>query len=295
MANTRTLGDLITGIRQRADMVGSTFVDDFELTDYVNQAVAELHNLLATTYEDYYVKASDPYTLPGTDSNVVLTGSINPTASTAVVGVGTKFLTELAVGVSILVSDETRIVDTIVNDTALTVTVAFTDTANDTTPEKIVPFGTLPSDFYKCLGVDLALGGRTHTLKAYMFNERNVLTSDMFYRIQGTKIVFLTEAATAGTATLWYIPEPAYFSPASPLVTTQVLGTVDPQIQRGYEEFIILDAAVKCLIKEESDAKTLIALREMARQRIEDVGSVRVPGSPYRIADAGVDLGRNLL
>lgn len=223
MANTRTLGDLIKSIRQRADMVGSSFVDDFELTDYVNQAVAELHNLLATTYEDYYVTASDPYTLPAN----------NP--------------------------------------------------------------GDLPTDFYKCLGVDLAVGGRTHTLKAYMFNERNVLTTDMFYRIQGDKIRFLAETATAGTATLWYIPEPTYFAIASPLVTTQVLGTVDPQIQRGYEEFIILDAAVKCLIKEESDAKTLIALREMARQRIEDVGSVRVPGSPYRITDAGVDLGRNLL
>jgi len=70
-------------------------------------------------------------------TNYVLTGSINPTASTSVVGVGTLFLSELQVGDYILVSGETRIVATIVDDTNLTVTVAFTDTANDATPEKV--------------------------------------------------------------------------------------------------------------------------------------------------------------
>lgn len=201
-------------------MEGSTFVGDTELAEYINQAMAELHNLLVTTYEDYYVKDPPPtYTLPAD----------NP--------------------------------------------------------------GDLPGDFYKCLGVDFTVGGRTHTLKPYMFNERNVPTGDLFYRIQGTEIRFLTETPTAGTATLWYVPEPTYFEIASTLDEDQTLSGVDPQIQRGYEEFIILDAAVKCLIKEESDAGTLIALRELARQRIEDVGSVRVPGSPYRIADAGLGLG----
>lgn len=84
-------------------------------------------------------------------SNVVLTGSINPTASTSVVGVDTLFLTELAEGISILVSGETRVVASITSNTTLTVTVAFSDVANDTSPEKIVfrtitvSGGTLPS------------------------------------------------------------------------------------------------------------------------------------------------------
>ena len=64
-----------------------------------------------------------------------LTGSIDPTASTTVVGVGTKFLTELSVGDEIVVSSETRIVTAIASDTSLTVSVATTNTANDTTPD----------------------------------------------------------------------------------------------------------------------------------------------------------------
>ena len=64
-----------------------------------------------------------------------LTGSINPTASTTVVGVGTKFLTELSIGDEIVVSSETRVVTAIATDLSLTVSVATTNTANDTTPD----------------------------------------------------------------------------------------------------------------------------------------------------------------
>jgi len=64
-----------------------------------------------------------------------LTGSIDPTASTTVVGVGTKFLTELSIGDEIVVSSETRIVTAIATNLSLTVSVATTDTANDATPD----------------------------------------------------------------------------------------------------------------------------------------------------------------
>ena len=67
---------------------------------------------------------------------VVLTGSIDPTASTAVVGVGTLFTTELAVGDRITVSGETRAVTAIADDTNLTVDTAFTDNLDDTSPER---------------------------------------------------------------------------------------------------------------------------------------------------------------
>jgi len=64
-----------------------------------------------------------------------LTGSINPTASTTVVGVGTKFLTELSIGDEIVVSSETRIVTAIATNLSLTVSVATTNTSNDATPD----------------------------------------------------------------------------------------------------------------------------------------------------------------
>ncbi|MCR4288715.1 MAG: flagellar hook-basal body complex protein [Candidatus Scalindua sp.] len=77
------------------------------------------------------VMTSGPYTVVGTGTTRVLTGSIDPTASTSVTGVGTAFTTELAVGDKINVNGEIRKVVTITSDTALTVDGAFTDTAAD--------------------------------------------------------------------------------------------------------------------------------------------------------------------
>lgn len=67
----------------------------------------------------------------------VLTGSINPTASTSVTGVGTLFTTELQIGDRITVSGETRTVTGITSNTALTVDTAFSDNGNDTSVDKL--------------------------------------------------------------------------------------------------------------------------------------------------------------
>lgn len=66
-----------------------------------------------------------------------LTGTIDPTASISVIGVGTLFLTELVVGDRIIVNSEERKVATIIDNLNLTVTTAFTDTANDLTPLRV--------------------------------------------------------------------------------------------------------------------------------------------------------------
>ena len=64
-----------------------------------------------------------------------LTGTIDPIADQTVTGVGTAFLTELSIGDEIVVSGETRIVESIASNTELEVTVATTNTANDLTPD----------------------------------------------------------------------------------------------------------------------------------------------------------------
>ena len=75
-----------------------------------------------------YIKLTDGATF-------TLTGSIDPTASTTVTGVGTLFLSEVSVGDEILVSAETRTVSAITSNTSLTVSSATSDNANDTSPD----------------------------------------------------------------------------------------------------------------------------------------------------------------
>ena len=75
-----------------------------------------------------YIKLTDGATF-------TLTGTIDPIADPTVTGVGTLFLSEVSVGDEIVVSGETRIVASIASNTSLEVTVATTNTANDTTPD----------------------------------------------------------------------------------------------------------------------------------------------------------------
>jgi len=74
-----------------------------------------------------------------TADQFVLTGSIDVTGTnTNVPGTNTLFTKELTIGDSILVTGETRIIESITSDTVATVTAAFgSDLANDTSPECI--------------------------------------------------------------------------------------------------------------------------------------------------------------
>lgn len=127
--------------------------------------------------------------------NVVLTGSIDPTASVNVVGVGTLFTTELQVGDSILVSGETRVVATIVDDTNLTVTVAFSDNLNDTSPEKVAAWD---KDYVTAQGV-VAVDMDAESIGQHKASLRKMLIDKMAHKRLGNEIA---DALEEGQVTL---------------------------------------------------------------------------------------------
>ena len=53
MPSPTTLQDLITLTRQESDMENSQFVTDTELTNYINNSLAEMDDIMVDTYEDY--------------------------------------------------------------------------------------------------------------------------------------------------------------------------------------------------------------------------------------------------
>ena len=223
--NEVTLAQLITRSRRRADQENSEFCTDEEVIDYINEAVAELHEMMVNEYELYYLKSTS-FSLPtGGD------GGDNVEA--------------------------------------------------------------LPTDFWKALGCDFGSGGVTRRIRRYMFQERNAYESPMlkqgymanvFFIIEGDNIRFIPESPPGGTVTLWYVPEPQKFTAE----TDVKLEAIDKALANGFERFIILDAAIKMLQKEESDTKVLMAEREGVRQRLMIVAKNRTPGESRAIADVKV-------
>ena len=304
--NSTTFGALLTQVRQRADMEGSTFVSDVEVRVWLNAALAELHDIMVLVFEDYYIN-STTYTLPGSDANLVLTGTIDPPlASVTITGVGTDFLNELAIGDKILVSGETRTVATITDSDTLTTDSTFSASVLDTSPEKVngIPFGTLPADFYKVVGVDFATGGTTHTVRPYSFRERNAYggnaailvgnSAALRYHIQDDKIKFIPTTSPTGTVTLHYIPECQQFRTGGEDDVVRV-NTKNKSVATGTQEYLVVSAAIKCLMKEESDVRMLLAEKADLQRRIEAAAPRKDAGHPHKIIDVSGGTRLNLL
>lgn len=157
----------------------------------------------------------------------------------------------------------------------------------------------LPSDLYKLRGIDVQHSSPNDWFDVPRFNlgERNSRSrsvnrlsrglTDVSYRIVGAQIQFLPEDQAAGVYRVWYVPR---------LTKLVADGDDTAGTTLDFEEYIIVDAAMKCLIKEESDVSALMAIKQQLLQRVlvmtanrdaavnEKVADVR-----YRVSDSRFD------
>lgn len=142
-------------------------------------------------------------------------------------------------------------------------TPSVTDGVNTTFP--------LPVDFYKGLGVDQLIGGRWVNVPPFSVAERNRVSS------------FAGQPPSSGIQfRLIYIPRPA------PMVNdSDVVDGV-----AGWEDYIVVRAAMKALAKEESDVSVLAGELAVLKQRIEAMAENRDAGNPPCGTDA---LGANAM
>lgn len=147
----------------------------------------------------------------------------------------------------------------------------------------------LPSDFYKLIGVDLGLTGNNNawvTIRKFDFISRNryvypqlantyLGVFNLRYRLVGNTLMFIPVPSGAQYIRMWYIPR----------LTTLVAPTDTCDGISGWTEYIICDAAIKCLQKEESDCSLLMAQKAALLKRIEDSGMNRDAGQPDSISN----------
>lgn len=143
------------------------------------------------------------------------------------------------------------------------------------TPHEFTTDGTnqnfaLPTTpaMFKLLGVDLQAQASSLwvTLKPLTFLERNSMG-----------LVNSPIPAAGQTLRLWYVPV---------LTALSADGDLTVDILNGWEEFIVVDAAMKAMAKEESDVSVLMARKQGLKTRLEGEAANRDAGSPTRINDA---------
>lgn len=162
-------------------------------------------------------------------------------------------------------------------------------------PDGITPFidssgsPIVPPPFYKLLGIDmgLALGDNAWvTLHKFNFISRNRfvypnLTStylgvfNLRYRVMGNNILFIPAPSGAQFLRIWYVPRMTQL-----LKDTDILDGVS-----GWTEYVVIDAAIKALQKEESDVSVLMVQKQAILDRIETTASNRDAGMPDTISN----------
>ncbi len=143
--------------------------------------------------------------------------------------------------------------------------------------------------FYKLMGLDCALNSTNNayvTLKRFDFIDRNKfvfpnITStplgvfNMQYRVMGSYVEMIPIPSAGQVLRLWYIPR-----------LTQLLSDTDiADGVSGWTEYMICDAAIKALQKEESDVSVLMAEKQALIARIQGSGMNRDASQPDTISN----------
>jgi len=143
--------------------------------------------------------------------------------------------------------------------------------------------------YYKLIGVDLGLNTAANgwvTVNKFNFIDRNRFVYpntastiygvfNLQYRVLGDKIEFIPTPTSGQPIRLWYVPRME-----SLLQDTDTLDGVS-----GWTEYVIIDAAIKILQKEESDVSVLQAQKQAMLARITQAAANRDAGQPDTISD----------
>lgn len=164
-----------------------------------------------------------------------------------------------------------------------------TGTIDPTYQAQVFP---LPPDFYKLMRCEVALNPadpnswitlrQFNAIQANLYNFPNVYTfygiTNLRYRLWGTNLQIVPIASAGQTIRIWYSPRPKQL-----LNDQDIIDCIS-----GFEEYIVVDACEKALIKEESfdQAQAFTLQKGALLQRITEAAENRNVSEPQTVSDS---------
>jgi hypothetical protein len=158
------------------------------------------------------------------------------------------------------------------------------------------------TDFYRPRGFDISFGQNiVITARPFMWSERNrykwypgwIYSQPVFYRMIGKA----SSVAQAGNDSVRFIPQPGgqfnitmWYTPTPPVL---VNGSDSFDGVNGFEEYVVLSAAIKLLLKQEQIEHATFLQAERERQKDRILGSLqnRDAENPERVQDVTLNDG----
>jgi hypothetical protein len=168
--------------------------------------------------------------------------------------------------------------------------ISFLNTATNTV--------TIAPALYKLIGVDcgVAVGNNAWvTLPRFNWIDRNKFVYpqlqanalgvfNLSYRQMGNQLWFIPNPSAGQYIQIWYVPMLSQLLQDTDMLSFSI---------SGWSELIIVDAAIKALIKEESfdQAASLQGVKNMLLERIETTAANRDVGQPNTVSDTRANTG----
>ena len=322
MAYSRTLSELETAVRRESDMVNSTFVTSDEVRAYINQSWAELYDRIVLFDQEYLLRYVDIPSSGAGVYDILNAGKTGIVINITLSAGGTGYVVGEVVSLSSVNTPSTLATATVTSVAAMTgaiLSLTLTSpgagywlsslTSNTITLNCVSGSAGangqvsayVDSDFYKCKGVWISGGSGSSSfwdpLRRFQWVEQNLLNQANLY--QGSQALPLYRLYTlsnreklaiapdslGGTFRVWYYP-----APQKMLVDADRIDG-----RSGWDEWVVKDAAIKCLLKEESieQAASIKVIRDELFQRFQLHASERDASQPERIRDCRLLSRRN--
>jgi hypothetical protein len=295
-----TLSDLIDQTRQESDQVNSQFVTDLEVATYLSNSYKELYDMLVGAYgEDYYVsKRASFVTNNNLDIYPLPDGTITFTDDNGNPFIAPPFYKLLGLDYQLSPNNPQGYITL--------KSFPFSERNKYAVPN-FASFWGFTNLRYRILGNNLWLtpipaSGQplriyyiprpinlvsqivgTTTISTNTLTTTDVLTPQVGMSIFGPGIPANTTITAVGVGTIT-LSNTVLNSTTNGVFkmfsyTTQVDGI------SGWEEYPVVDAAIKIMGKEESETSALMMRKEALKKRIQDIAANRDPGTAARTAD----------
>ena len=293
MANslgTVTLGAIRTLAQQESDMLNSNFVTTTEWNSFINNSYKELYDLLVSAYgNEYYVATPYQFTTDGTNK---------------LFNLPTDFYKSLGVDLQIGNSQNSFVSLKPYN---------FPERNKYSVPN-IQAFYGYTNLKYKIVGSQIMfnmipVGGQLIQIW-YVPEPSNLQRSFIGSTTNGSAVVgvgdtsnlsinmIVSQASNSGS------PIPAQTNILSKITDTSITLNANAVASgngqtlfgwfesttldgiSGWEEYIVIDAAMKAMAKEESDIQPLLVRKQAMLKRLEDMAEARDAGEPMTVSDS---------
>jgi hypothetical protein len=294
-----TLGDIRLQAQQRADRVNSNFVTTTEWNAYISSSAKELYDLLITTYgSDYYVAPPYQFVTTGLVNTYTLPDGLTTTSVDT--GLVAAPLYKL-IGVDLQAFNTN-------NDWCTLHRFEFTD-RNKYSRAISYNFRGYQNLKYKIVGNNLWFQAPPQAGQIiqlwYIPKSPNLQTTVTGTTTASTSVVQVSDTSALavgqsvqvlGVSTSTYLISTISQNTSFTLTGYSAATTGATQFQcwsdttsfegiSGWEEYVILDAAIKALLKEESDANALMSQKAAMLRRIEESAPNRDAAEAPTVSD----------